>query len=70
MAHSKLKVNMTEKKENNFIPHIVKCALHELQDEGEVKVEDFQKVANTFYDSCIQYLKVWTDRFEVWMDLA
>lgn len=70
LALSKLKENMTEKKENNFIPQVVKCALHELEKEGEVTVEDFRRVAYHFYGSCIEYLTVWTDRFEVFEKFA
>ena len=49
---SELKLNLVEKKENNFIPSAALTLLGKLEEAGEVNVNLFYKEARDFYDKC------------------
>ena len=56
---SELKLNLVEKKENNFIPSAALTLLGKLEEAGEVNVNLFYKEAKDFYDKCLSYLDLY-----------
>ena len=71
---SELKLNLVEKKENNFIPSAALTLLGKLEEVGEVNVNLFYKEARDFYDKCLSYLDLYDGSYKdviphLWIDL-
>ena len=66
VAHvlSELKLNLLEKKENNFIPSAALTLLGKLEEAGEVNVNLFYKVARDFYIRCLSYLDLYDGSYK------
>ena len=71
---SELKLNLVEKKENNFIPSAALTLLSKLEEAGEVNVNLFYKEARDFYNKCLSYLDLYDGSYKdviphLWIDL-
>ena len=71
---SELKLNLVEKKENNFIPSAALTLLGKLEETGEVNVNLFYKKARDFYDKYLSYLDLYDGSYKdviphLWIDL-
>ena len=49
---TELKLNLHEKRVNNFVPHQAKCILEKLQKDGEVNANFFLNQTICFYKKC------------------
>ena len=70
----KLKLNLVEKKENNFILSAALTLLGKLEEAGEVNVNLFYKEARDFYDKCLSYQDLYDGSYKdviphLWIDL-
>ena len=61
---TELKLNLHEKRVNNFVPHQAKCILEELQKDGEVNANFFLNQTICFYEKCESYLDVCRHAYE------
>lgn len=60
----KLKNNLMQKKQNQFIPLSVKTLIRKLEYDGLVQESDILSVVESFYSTAEQYLTSWTYHFE------
>ena len=70
----KLKLNLVEKKENNFILSAALTLMGKLEEAGEVNVNLFYKEARDFYDKCLWYQDLYDGSYKdviphLWIDL-
>ena len=61
---TELKLNLHEKRVNNFVPHQAKCILEKLQKDGEVNANFFLNQTICFYEKCESYLDVYRHAYE------
>ena len=61
---TELKLNLHEKRVNNFVPHQAKCILEKLEKDGEVNAKFFLNQTTCFYEKCESYLDVYRHAYE------
>ena len=59
-----LKINLHEKRVNNFVPHQAKCILEKFEKDGEVNVKFFFNQTTCFYKKCESYLDIYRHAYE------
>ena len=60
---NRLKTNLSERKDNKFIPVIARRKLRALEEEGLIRIAGAQKEFDSFYRSCLEYLDLWGNSF-------
>ena len=61
---TELKLNLHEKRVNNFVPHQAKCILEKLEKDGEVSAKFFLNQTTCFYEKCESYQDVYRRAYE------
>ena len=61
---TELKLNLHEKRVNNFVLHQAKCTLKKLEKDGDVNAKFFFKQTTCFYEKCESYLDVYRHAYE------
>ena len=61
---TELKLNLHEKRVNNFVPHQAKRVLEKLEKDREVNAKFFLIQSICFYEKCESYLHVYRDAYE------
>ena len=61
---TELKLNLHEKRVNNFVQHQAKRILEKLEKDGEVNAKFFLNQTTCFYKKCESYLNVYRHAYE------
>ena len=61
---TELKLNLHEKRVNNFVLHQAKCILEKLEKDGDVNAKFFFKQTTCFYEKYESYLNVYRHAYE------
>ena len=61
---AELKLNLHQKRVNNFVPHQAQCILEKLEKDVEVNAKFFLNQTTCFYEKCEPYLDVYRHAYE------
>ena len=61
---NELKENLQKKKENSFLPLVVKGKAKQLEQDGLINLTDMKTIINEFYGTCVEYLDQWSGNLQ------